>query len=271
MEAIYPKAQWRPLSPVQTEPSIGIPRLLIVHTMVGGLMGTERMFKENGYEGVESTFGLGGPWDGSSLDGVFFQWQLLSRQADANYKGNALATSIECSDGGNASRGFSDKQIASLIDFHVWWCKQTGNPAVKATRWDGHGFGYHRMFNEWNHPAHDCPGDSRARQLENEIWPEAARRVKGQVSNATPVPAQPWMAFPLGTDQYYGYGGIVNSDNLAVWQRQMASRGWSITADGSFGPETEKVCKQFQKEKGLGVDGRIGLQTWNKAWTSPVT
>ena len=40
----------------QSEPLIGVPRILIVHTMVGGLRGTDSMFRGQGYTGTESHF-----------------------------------------------------------------------------------------------------------------------------------------------------------------------------------------------------------------------
>lgn len=275
METLYPKAQWRPLSNIQSEPNIGIPRLLIVHTMVGYLLPTERMFRKNGYTGTESTFGLGGSWDGSSYDGTLFQWQSLTREADAQAGGNPYATSIECSDGGDSSREFSDKQLTALINLHVWWSKQTGRPARRANAWDGIGYGYHRMFRQWNPDSHTCPGNARARQLEAEVWPEAAHLLSAGVSNATPPAAQGWPRFPLREGDYYALkhnaGMGISEPGLRTWQRQMHNRGWTIVADGKFGPQTDRVCRLFQQEKGLGVDGRIGLHTWNCAWTCPVT
>jgi hypothetical protein len=59
--------------------------------------------------------------------------------------------------------------------------------------------------------------------------------------------------------------------NVRTWQRQMKARGWSISADGYFGPQTLSVVRQFQAEKHLGVDGLIGPVTWSAAWTAPVT
>ena len=36
----------------------------------------------------------------------------------------------------------------------------------------------------------------------------------------------------------------------------------NLVVDGIFGSETEKAVKQFQKIKGLLVDGIVGPQTW---------
>ena len=68
-------------------------------------------------------------------------------------------------------------------------------------------------------------------------------------------------------------GGRWYSKGLKMWQQRMLDRGWSGigAADGRYGPKTEKVVRQFQKSKGLGVDGKIGPGTWAAAWTEPVT
>ena len=36
-----------------------------------------------------------------------------------------------------------------------------------------------------------------------------------------------------------------------------------ITADGDFGPGTEKVVKKWQKDNGLTADGIVGSKTWD--------
>lgn len=51
----------------------------------------------------------------------------------------------------------------------------------------------------------------------------------------------------------------------------MADRGWTLQADGIFGPRTEQVVRNFQAEKGLRVDGVLGNRTWTAAWTEPIT
>ena len=48
-------------------------------------------------------------------------------------------------------------------------------------------------------------------------------------------------------------------------------RKWTIDVDGLYGNQTASVTRAFQEEKGLGVDGLIGINTWNKAWTAKIT
>lgn len=47
-------------------------------------------------------------------------------------------------------------------------------------------------------------------------------------------------------------------------QFRLRARGWNITVDGSFGQETHNIVARFQQEKGLGVDGVIGPDTWRE-------
>jgi peptidoglycan hydrolase-like protein with peptidoglycan-binding domain len=51
----------------------------------------------------------------------------------------------------------------------------------------------------------------------------------------------------------------------------MASRGWAIGVDGVYGSQSQSVCRQFQQEKGMPVDGLVGLKTWQASWTEPAT
>jgi len=56
-----------------------------------------------------------------------------------------------------------------------------------------------------------------------------------------------------------------------AWQQRMAARGWRIAVDDVYGPASAGICRQFQAEKRLGVDGVVGPVTWKAAWEAPVT
>lgn len=59
--------------------------------------------------------------------------------------------------------------------------------------------------------------------------------------------------------------------DVREWQARMKERGWNIEVNGEYGRRTETVCREFQKEKGLAVDGVVGPRTWAAAWDAPVT
>lgn len=107
----------------------------------------------------------------------------------------------------------------------------------------------------------------------------------GTAPPSQPSPPKPGGAappFPYPADHYLGrpdpdphchsgfYGGV-DQANVSTWQAQMRARGWNISVDGQYGDQSYNVCRQFQAEKGLGVDGLVGPQTWGATWTAPVT
>ncbi|MFF0295541.1 peptidoglycan-binding protein [Kitasatospora sp. NPDC004614] len=55
---------------------------------------------------------------------------------------------------------------------------------------------------------------------------------------------------------------MLHGDDVRRWQQRMWDRGWSITADGWYGPASAAVARQFQAEKGLTADGIVGSATW---------
>lgn len=92
---------------------------------------------------------------------------------------------------------------------------------------------------------------------------EATACLLAWLAAGTPVPSMP--PFP-GSVRRGSRGGAV----VAV-QDRLRERGWRIAVDGVFGPDTERVVKAFQAEKGLSTDGVVGPITWDALWSAPVT
>jgi hypothetical protein len=110
----------------------------------------------------------------------------------------------------------------------------------------------------------DCPGDALY------AWVQAGAPRPG--GTPAPPPAAPAPAFPAWPGEYLSVQDpMLHDDNVRTWQQRMADRGWSIDADGWYGPASAETARQFQAEKGLTQDGVVGPQTWNAAWTAPVT
>ncbi len=63
----------------------------------------------------------------------------------------------------------------------------------------------------------------------------------------------------------------MQGSDVRRWQLRMRARGWPIGVDGVYGLESEAVCRQFQTDKGLMVDGVVGPETWHAAWVAPIT
>ena len=59
-------------------------------------------------------------------------------------------------------------------------------------------------------------------------------------------------------------------ETVGQWQRRMKTRGWTIVVDGDYGDRSEQVCRAFQREKRLHVDGILGPNTWRMAWEAPL-
>lgn len=200
--AWYPGAERRPLGK-QTEPRMRAHNILCVHTMDGSLEGTHAHFADRGYYGVESHFGIGGASDGAK-DGLVVQWQDTDFGADANLDGKGDVISVETSDGGDPDRPWSPRQLDALVDLGVWVCTTYDIPPklVPDTKPGRRGIAYHRQgcdhsplyrpqgwpYDAWRVPGgvrwssvvgKTCPGDTRIRQLVDEVIPRIAARING--------------------------------------------------------------------------------------------
>jgi hypothetical protein len=172
----------------------------------------------------------------------------------------------------------------------------TGNGYYGAYQFDlgtWHGLGYKGYPND----ASPATQDAAASQLEEgrgwEPWPACSQKLGLTTTSATTVrgsltpprvlsrtaPASASHshlvtasvpAFP-GTTLTASLVSTKRADVL-VWQSRMARRGWRITVDGYFGPQSARVAQQFAAEKKIATRaGTVNASMWTAAWTAPIT
>lgn len=203
MSGRYPEANWRPLAG-GSQSNLRQHDIICLHTMVGSLWGTDAYFRQGGWSGTESHFGVG-------HDGEVLQWVNCNDRADANLDGNWHIISIETADYGV---GFPDwdtrygsqvpawtpSQIESIAKIVAWACNEYDIPCelIPDSRVGRRGIGYHRQGVEpymvsggerWSGAyGKVCPGDRRIAQID-EILTRARQILGGHV--ATPPPPEP--------------------------------------------------------------------------------
>jgi lysozyme family protein len=246
-------AVWKPLGP-QTEPPIH-PEVLIYHVIVGSLAAADAVFRAQGYTGDESTFGVGGPLDGS-LDGVIWQWQDTRREADAQYAGNAYANSAEFS--GFPNHPMSSKQLNAGIHIAVEFCR--AHPGrkphlVNKTGPIGDGaFGYHELREDWNTDGHICPGVIREAQVRTIIIPKARHIINGGHAHDAPPAPKPKPVAPHHTsgEGKIAVDGVAGAETIGAMQHILEEHGYySESIDGIFGPHTRAALQLYLRGMGF--------------------
>lgn len=56
-------------------------------------------------------------------------------------------------------------------------------------------------------------------------------------------------------------GPYMMGGDVLEYQRLLKAKGYQIDDDGVFGPQTNRITRQFQKDRGLEIDGIVGMQT----------
>jgi resuscitation-promoting factor RpfA len=118
-------------------------------------------------------------------------------------------------------------------------------------------------------------------------WPACARKLGLHGGGATtaaapaPAPAAPRAsrARPSTSSAQVPFGGTVTTassrtarEDVRAWQARMRQRGWRITVDGRFGPQSAGVAQRFAVQKGLAVPGgSLTGGVYTAAWSLPVT
>jgi len=156
--ARYPAASWLPLPENETAPVIK-PTQAIVHSAVGS--GSLYNYFGRSNVVVESHFWV-------ALDGKVEQYMDTTRQADANYKANPRAISIESADNGSPDTyEWTAAQLESIAQIIAWAHSTHGVILQKCSAWDSPGVGYHSQFpGVWTPVVgKTCPGKVRIAQF----------------------------------------------------------------------------------------------------------
>ena len=109
----------------------------------------------------------------------------------------------------------------------------------------------------------DCPGDALYNWVKQGAPRPGGTPKPSPAPSPVPTPNHPWPGV------YVKQGST--GDIVRTIQARLSARGWTIGVDGQFGPQTDRVIRQFQAEKNLGVDGIVGPATWSALWNAPIT
>ncbi len=171
-----------------------------------------------------------------------------------------------------ALKGRSDIQY--IIYDGVIWSRSWGWTAKTYTGKDKHRDHVHVSARHTKAADQDKRGVKfRPDPQPNKTLPKPAPNQKSNQEKARdnkPAPKAP--VFPLGPNgDYHEAANPRFKPGVKQFQQQLKDRGWDIKADGFFGDKTTEVVRAFQKEKHLGVDGRVGPLTWKAIWEAKVT
>lgn len=145
------------------------PTTVIWHTYVDGPTKNQdvRNATENRTDGIEFHFFIR---DNGHLD----QFIDTERTADANYKANPFAISVETEDDGRPDlNAWTPEQLATIDRLSRWLRDEHGIQPVLARTSAGGGHGYHSQFPMvWTpHKGKTCPGPLRIAQLKTVVLP----------------------------------------------------------------------------------------------------
>lgn len=268
-------------SPNQSSRGGSAVRLIVLHTSEGASSYTSLgSFFQNPSSGVSSHVGID---DTANTVGEY-----VPRSAKAWTAANANPVAVQaeiCTPSGGylwttAQWNTHPNMLANISQWIAEEAAALGIPIVKLTASQAQGGSagvcQHRDLGSWGGGHVDC-GDGLPIDSIISV-------AKGGSATPAPQPPGPTPAPPAGTPPPWPYAqsdylGQPSSDPhchsdgdaVTTWQTQMTLRGWSIDADGLYGPQSASVCRGFQQEKGLDADGLCGPATWAASWTEPIT
>ena len=169
VQRLLPENRTQPLSHITT---------FISHSIVGSAESAYGYFLRS--TSLESHFII-------RKNGEIIQLIDTSRTADANYRANGFAISVETEDNGSPDNDpWTEAQVYSLVRLGVWARKAHPKIAnAKAATWSLGGYGYHSQFPEWSPVRKTCPGVVRIKQWKERVLPAIIK------ANMSAAPAAP--------------------------------------------------------------------------------
>lgn len=114
-----------------------------------------------------------------------------------------------------------------------------------------------------DHLSTSCPG--------SKLYAWVKKGAPRPGTPAPPKPPKPGTTAPAWPGRLITQPPVMRGPDVEMWQRRMRERGWSIAVDGAYGAASEDVCRKFQADQHLHVDGIVGRDTWRATWEKPVT
>lgn len=185
---------------------------------------------------AENTPNYGVDWTGYlDEDGTLYQYRGIEVNVDATDDANPFAIAFETWDGGDPeSNQWTPWQISKMKIAMVELNGRLSIPYRTCPAWDAPGFGYHRLFPEWDKPFHyhSCPGDLRKQQWDDEIVPWLAEMANPPVPQPAPPEEKKKMVTDILAMYAYAYGDKHAPDHtgvsfwLGVYQTGGAQHCW---------------------------------------------
>jgi hypothetical protein len=256
-------------------------RLIVLHTAEGARTYQDLgNFFKNPSSGVSSQVGI------DNTPNTVGEYVSRGNKAWTQGNANPMSTSAEMCAFASWSRDTWMNSYREMLNNTARWIAEEaayfGIPIVKlsASQAQGGSAGVcqHRDLGSWGGNHSDCgngfPIDDVLAWAKGTAPPTGGTSPPsgGTTAPPFPYPGDHFLGRPSSNPKCHsGFYGGVDTTNVRTWQTRMRQRGWNISADGMYGDQSYSVCRQFQQEKGIGVDGLCWSYTWQQTWQAPVT
>ncbi|MFI5911132.1 peptidoglycan-binding protein [Dactylosporangium sp. NPDC051541] len=123
------------------------------------------------------------------------------------------------------------------------------------------------------YPAERYDGDNHVDHTHISVFRDTADTdhsplLRGFFGRAQGVSAAP--GFPGRRFKFTEGQPRMRGDDVRQWQTRMIALGFTLEADGIYGPKSKAVAVRFQQQHGLEADGIVGPITWRASFAQPV-